>query len=108
MPWPRRSGILLSARGANLLHQNDSNGELDMNTKLEAGKEATAAVQDYVRQALEVLQGDAGTRNADGVLHRPHDYRRALLAAAGQLNAAAALIERTTWPSRKDYDEAGL
>ncbi|MGA7326307.1 MAG: hypothetical protein WBX25_17945 [Rhodomicrobium sp.] len=79
-----------------------------MNTKLGTGKEATKAVQDYIRQALEVMQGIDAKVNDSGVFARPIHYRAALLAAAGQLNAAAKLIETTRWPSRKDYEEAGL
>jgi len=50
-------------------------------SKLEAAQEATEAVQEYVRQAFEVLQGENGKVNAGGVLQRPHDYRDAPLAA---------------------------
>jgi len=77
-----------------------------MNTKLETGKEATSAVQDYIRQALKVMQGNDAKVNGSSVFARPIHYRSALLAAAGQLNAAATLIETTKWPSRKDYEEA--
>lgn len=52
-----------------------------------------------------LFERDARTVNALGVLMQPHDYRRALLAAASQLNAAATLIERTGWPSDQDYRE---
>lgn len=69
-------------------------------------KQATAAVQEYVQHALEMMQGKDAKINARGVLVRPRDYRDALLAGAQQLNAAAVLIERTKWPSRKDYTEA--
>jgi hypothetical protein len=52
------------------------------------------------------MQGVDAKLNAHGV--RPRSYRNALLAAAGQLNAAAVLIERTKWSSKKDYNEAGM
>ena len=77
-----------------------------MNAKVEIGKQATAAVQEYVQHALEMMQGKDAKINARGVLVRPRDYRDALLAGAQKLNAAAVLIERTKWPSRKDYAEA--
>lgn len=51
-----------------------------MNTKLETGKEATSAVQDYIRQALKVMQGDDAKVNGSGVFARPIHYRAALLA----------------------------
>jgi Transposase domain (DUF772) len=68
-----------------------------MNTKLEAGKEATRAVQEYVRQALEVMQGHDVKVNGSRLLLRPIHYRAALLSAAAQLTAAAALIETKKW-----------
>jgi hypothetical protein len=90
------------------VQQNLLNGEANMNTKIEGGEQATAAVQEYVRQALEALQSDDGRVNATGVMLQPIHYRAALLAAAGQLNAAAVLIERTRWPTGQDYDAAGM
>jgi hypothetical protein len=77
-----------------------------MTSKVAAAQDATEAVQEYVRRALDVLQGEARSINAEGVLLRPVDYRAVLRAAAGQLNAAAVLIERTQWPSRNDYEGA--
>jgi len=79
-----------------------------MTPKVAAATKATAEVQEYVDRARELLAGHDARMNAIGVLMKPHDYRRALLAAVSQLNAAAVLIERSAWPSEGDYREAGL
>ena len=72
--------------------------------KVDEAVKATVAVKEYVQQAQTVLASKDAAINAVGVLLRPRYYREALLAAVSQLQAAAEVIETTSWPTKRDYD----
>lgn len=67
---------------------------------------ATSDVQTRIRRAGELLE-DGGGVNAVGILLDPQKRLSSLLSAKAEIEAAAALIAATSWPSNLDYSNAG-
>jgi hypothetical protein len=67
---------------------------------------ATSDAQERIRRAGELL-GDSGSINAVGLFMNPQQRLASLLSAKAEIEAAAARIAATGWPSTLDYDNAG-
>jgi hypothetical protein len=77
-----------------------------MTVKVDSAIKATASVLMLVRRARG-LTGKYAHVDAAGVLVSPERYSRSVFAAIEILLRAAAVIERTTWPSGKRKPHPG-
>jgi hypothetical protein len=67
---------------------------------------ATNDVQTQVKRAEELLAGGSGI-NALGILHNPQEKLLSLYSAKAEIEGAISLMTATSWPSNRDYDNAG-
>ncbi len=77
-------------------------------SKIAEAAAATDAVQREVGRALERLNSGFNGRivNGYGVYSDPSRQRTDLRAALEALTAALAVIDRTSWPTPRDYESA--
>jgi hypothetical protein len=75
-----------------------------MGNKIDAASEATDRILERLDEAQRVLGYPFHTHGM-GVLRDPSALKRDIAAAIDSLQKAREILDKTDWPTAKDYDE---